>query len=78
MKKILKQLLPFIKKFKKHVILNVIFNILTALFTSLSLISIIPMLDVLFDKTNRVTIEPIYSNNIGDLVDYGNNLLIIK
>lgn len=74
MKKILIQLLPFIKKFKKHVVLNVIFNILTALFTSLSLISIIPMLDVLFDKTNRVTKEPVYTS-LGELGDYGKNLL---
>ncbi|MGB6269119.1 MAG: ABC transporter ATP-binding protein, partial [Olleya sp.] len=77
MKKIIHQLLPFIKKFKKHVFLNVIFNILTALFASLSLVSIIPMLDVLFDKTNRVTKEPV-CNGIGNIVEYSKDLLNYK
>ncbi|TYB77174.1 ABC transporter ATP-binding protein [Bizionia myxarmorum] len=74
MKKITIQLLPFIKKFKKHVVLNVIFNILNALFTTLSFVALIPMLNVLFDKTNRVTKEPIW-NGIGDLKNYANDLL---
>ncbi|WP_044398666.1 ABC transporter ATP-binding protein [Lacinutrix sp. Hel_I_90] len=77
MKKILIQLLPFIKKYKKHVVLNVIFNILNALFGTLSLVSLIPMLDVLFDKTNRVKKEPVW-NGIGDFLKYGNDLLNYK
>lgn len=77
MKKILNQLLPFIKSYKKHVVLNVIFNILNALFTTLSFVALIPMLNVLFDKTNRVTKEPVW-NGIGDLKDYGNDLLNYK
>jgi len=77
MKKIVIQLLPFIKNFKKHVVLNVIFNILNALFTTLSFVALIPMLNVLFDKTNRVTKEPVLKG-IGNLLDYGNDLLNYK
>ncbi|RLJ62479.1 ATP-binding cassette, subfamily B, MsbA [Lacinutrix venerupis] len=77
MKKILNQLLPFIKNYKKHVILNVVFNILNALFTTLSFVALIPMLNVLFDKTNRVTKEPEWTG-IGGLKDYGNDLLNYK
>ena len=77
MKKILNQLLPFIKDYKKHVVLNVIFNILNALFTTLSFVALIPMLNVLFDKTNRVTKEPVW-NGIGGLKDYCNDLLNFK
>ncbi|WP_417195858.1 ABC transporter ATP-binding protein [Bizionia sp.] len=77
MKKIIIQLLPFIKTYKKHVVLNVIFNILNALFTTLSFVALIPMLNVLFDKTNRVTEAPIW-NGIGDLKNYANDLLNFK
>lgn len=74
MKKIIHQLLPFIKNYKKHVILNVLFNILNALFTTLSFVALIPMLNVLFDKTNRVTEQPIWKG-IGDIKNYANDLL---
>ncbi|WP_299224527.1 ABC transporter ATP-binding protein [uncultured Psychroserpens sp.] len=77
MKKILIQLLPFIKKFKKHVILNVFFNILYALFSSLAFVSLIPMLNVLFDKTQKVTEAPVWTG-IGNIKDYGETLLNYK
>ena len=74
MKKIVDQLLPFVKRFKKHVFLNVIFNILYAFFSSLAFISLIPMLDVLFDKTTIVTKKPVW-NGIGDIKNYSQDLL---
>lgn len=77
MKKILIQLLPFIKKFKKHVILNVFFNILYALFSSLAFVSLIPMLNVLFDKTKTVSEAPVWKG-IGDIKTYGETLLNYK
>ena len=77
MKKILNQLLPFIKKFKKHVFLNVIFNLLYAFFSTLAFVSLIPMLNVLFDKTKKITKEPIWTG-IGDIKDYSENLLNYK
>lgn len=77
MKKIIKQLLPFIKKFKTHVILNVFFNLLYALFSALAFVSLIPMLKVLFDKTATVTEAPVW-NGILDIKDYGEQLLNYK
>ena len=58
MKKIFKQFIPYFKSYKKHIVLNVIFNILYSLFGTLSYVSIIPMLGILFDKTQRVSKLP--------------------
>ena len=77
MKNIINQLFPFIKKFKKHVVLNILFNTLYALFTALAFVSLIPMLNVLFDKTAKVTTAPIYSG-IFNLKEYAENLLYYK
>jgi len=77
MKKILKQLFPFIKKFKKHVVLNVVFNSLYALFSALAFVSLIPMLNVLFDKTKKVFSEPQWTG-ISDIKDYGEAFLNYK
>ncbi|MFD2550625.1 ABC transporter ATP-binding protein [Bizionia sediminis] len=77
MKKIIHQLLPFIKKFKIHVFLNIFFNLLYALFSSLAFIALIPMLNVLFDKTTVVTEAPVW-HGLGDLKNYGQNLLNYK
>lgn len=72
MKKIILKLSPFIKPFKKNVILNIIFNILYAFFGTLSFVTLIPMMQVLFDKTKKVTEKPIY-NGIMDLFKYLEN-----
>jgi len=77
MKKIIQQLLPYIKKYKKHVVLNIIFNLLYALFSTLAFVSLIPMLNVLFDKTKKIAKEPVWTG-IGGLKDYGNDLLNYK
>ena len=77
MKKIIQQLLPFIKNYKKHVVLNIVFNLLYALFSTLAFVSLIPMLNVLFDRTQKVTKEPVW-NVIGGLKDYANDLLNYK
>ena len=45
----LKKIIPFLKPYKTNVIMNVTFNILYALFSTLSFIALIPMLDVLFN-----------------------------
>ena len=78
MKKIIHQLLPYIKRFKKHVILNVFFNLLYALFSSLAFVSLIPMLDVLFGKTTVVKDAPVWTGHIGDTKDYALGLLNYK
>ena len=77
MKKILLQLWPSIKNYKKHVVLNILFNLLYALFGTLAFVSLIPMLNVLFDKTQKVTKAPVW-NGIGDLKNYANDNLNYK
>ena len=77
MKKIIQQLLPYIKNYKKNVVLNIIFNLLYALFSTLAFVSLIPMLNVLFDKTKKIAKEPVWTG-IGGLKDYGNDLLNYK
>ena len=56
-------------------VLNIVFNILYAIFSALAFVSFIPMLDVLFKQTKEVYIEPEYSgiSNIREyLKDYFN------
>lgn len=69
MKKIIEKLRPYILPFKSHVIWNIIYNILYALFGTLSFVTLIPMMKVLFDKTTRVTVAPKYTG-ISDLFNY--------
>ena len=70
----LKKLIPFALKYKKNVILNIVFNIFYALFSTLGMVSIIPTLKVLFKETEEVTVYPQYKS-IGYLAKYGEDLL---
>jgi len=70
----LKKLIPFALKYKKNVILNIVFNIFYALFSTLGMVSIIPTLKVLFKETEQVTVHPTY-RGIGYLGKYGEDLL---
>ena len=53
-------------------VLNIIFNILYAIFSALAFVSFIPMLDVLFKQTKKVYEEPVYEG-IGSIREYGEN-----
>jgi subfamily B ATP-binding cassette protein MsbA len=70
----LKKILPFALKYKKNVILNIVFNIFYALFSTLGMVSIIPTLKVLFKETEQVTVHPTYKG-VGYLGKYGEDLL---
>jgi len=59
------------------VVLNILFNLLYALFSTLAFVSLIPMLNVLFDKTQKVSQAPVWTG-LGGLKDYANNLLNYK
>ena len=50
-------------------VLNIIFNILYAIFSALAFVSFIPMLDVLFKQTKDVYSEPEYSG-ISNIREY--------
>lgn len=55
-----KKLFPFIVPYKKYAYLNIFFNVLYALFSTLSFMALIPMIQVLFDQTKRNTTMPIW------------------
>ena len=64
-KKIMRYAVPY----KRYVFLNIIFNVLYALFSTLSFIALIPMLQVLFGDTEKIYQEPQYVE-IGKLKQY--------
>lgn len=70
----LKKLIPFAKKYKSNVVLNIVFNVFYALFSTLGMVSLIPTLNVLFKQTKEVTVEPQYTTLV-KIGKYGQDLL---
>ncbi len=70
----LKKIIPFALKYKKDIVFNVFYNILYALFSTLSFIALIPMLDVLFKDVEKIVEEPKFTS-IWDITNYGNDYL---
>tara|TARA_A100001011_G_scaffold139405_1_gene147321 strand:+ start:339 stop:2165 length:1827 start_codon:yes stop_codon:yes gene_type:complete len=60
--------------FKKYFVLNIFSNVFYAFFGTLSMISLFPMLKVLFNQTEQLTSPPIWSG-ISDLANYSENYL---
>lgn len=60
-----KKILLFALPYKRYALLNILFNILYAFFSALSFVALIPMLNVLFDKTPKVEVEPVYTGIFG-------------
>ncbi|MDA1019438.1 MAG: ABC transporter ATP-binding protein [Bacteroidetes bacterium] len=71
-KKIFRYALPF----KKYMFLNIFFNILYAMFSALSFLSLMPMLEVLFGEKNTKYEKPDFEgfkslgNNLEDWINY--------
>ncbi|WCO00641.1 ABC transporter ATP-binding protein [Psychroserpens ponticola] len=69
----LKKIIPYAIRYKSNIVWNVIFNILYALFSTLSFITMFPLLEVLFKKGEdleaKVTTKPVYTD-IWNIVDY--------
>ncbi|WP_396634176.1 ABC transporter ATP-binding protein [Maribacter sp. R86514] len=65
-----KKILRFAKPYKIYAVLNIISNIFYALFSTLAMISLFPMLTVLFDKTEEVYTKPKW-NGISEIKDFG-------
>mgnify|MGYP000931295070 FL=1 len=74
----LKRFIPYLLPYKRQAFLNVFFNILYSLFSALSFVALIPMLDVLFGKAQPITEAPVYSGNFLDLGSYGKAYLNYK
>ena len=70
-----KKIIRFAIPYKKYAYLNIFFNILYALFSALSFMALIPMLDVLFLKdTIKVTKKPLYQG-VSEISSYGKDYL---
>jgi subfamily B ATP-binding cassette protein MsbA len=69
-----KKILRFAKPYRTYGYLNIFFNILYALFSALSFAALMPMLNVLFDKNEAVTVLPVYTG-ISNLKDYYMNYM---
>ncbi|AIJ38546.1 ABC transporter ATP-binding protein [Flavobacterium psychrophilum] len=70
----IKKIFPFVKPYKNHVVWNIFYNILYALFSTLSFIALMPMMQVLFETTKAVNKKPIWTD-IWDITKYGKELL---
>lgn len=70
----LKKIIPFAIKFKGHIFWNVTFNVLYALFSTLSFVALFPLMEVLFKMNERVITLPKY-NGILNLGSYGKQYL---
>ena len=64
-----KKIFRYAGPFKLYIGLNIFFNIFYALFSAISFVAMIPMLNVLFGQTPKVDQLPIY-NGIGSLKNY--------
>ena len=53
-----KKILQFAIPYKRYAILNIICNVFYALFSTLSFLALIPVIQILFDETKRVATEP--------------------
>ncbi|MDG2194007.1 MAG: ABC transporter ATP-binding protein [Polaribacter sp.] len=56
-----KKIIRFAKPYKKYAFLNVLFNILYAIFNVLSVLAFIPVLNILFKQENKITVQPVYT-----------------
>ncbi|QTD37473.1 ABC transporter ATP-binding protein [Polaribacter batillariae] len=55
-----KDILKYEKKYRKFTVLNILFNILYAIFNVLSVLAFIPVLRILFETDKKVTSKPTY------------------
>ncbi len=69
-----KQILRFAKPYKGYAVLNIISNIFYALFGTLAMVSLFPMLNVLFGKSKRIETKPIWEG-ISHLKEYAEDSL---
>ena len=60
--------------FRKYFVLNIFSNVFYAFFGTLSMISLFPMLKVLFNQTEQLISPPVWSG-ISDLANYSENYL---
>lgn len=64
-----RKILEFAKPYKRFAVLNIICNIFYALFSTLSFIALIPVINILFDENERVDEKPVWEG-LGGIKDY--------
>jgi subfamily B ATP-binding cassette protein MsbA len=69
-----KKIIPFTKPYRSHMVWNVIFNIFYALFSTLSFIALIPMMDVLFGTSEKINKKPVLES-IFDIIKFSKEYL---
>ncbi|PHR99296.1 MAG: antibiotic ABC transporter ATP-binding protein [Leeuwenhoekiella sp.] len=67
-----KQIIQFARPYKQYAVYNIICNILYALFSTLSFLALIPVIEILFDKSKRVTELPVWEGWT-NFTDYATN-----
>ena len=66
-----KRVLNYVFTFKKYFLLNILFSVFYALFSAVAFLSLMPMLEVLFNGVNDIKEEPQLelSNNLGEFIE---------
>ena len=73
----LKKIIPFALVYKKDILLNIVYNIFYAFFSTLLMVSMIPTLNVIFGLNEKITSPPMY-NGFADIKSYSENFLNYK
>ena len=68
---VLKRVLNYVFTFKKYFLLNILFSVFYALFSAVAFLSLMPMLEVLFNGVNDIKEKPQLelSNNLGEYIE---------
>jgi subfamily B ATP-binding cassette protein MsbA len=70
----IKKIIPYTRKYDSHIFWNVFFNVLYALFSTLSFVALFPLMEVLFKTNERVVNIPKYEG-IFEIGSYGKQYL---
>ncbi len=73
----LRKLTPFALQYKKDIVLNIVYNIFYAFFSTILMVSMIPTLNVLFGLNEKVVTKPVYTG-IENLKSFSENYLNYK
>lgn len=74
MDKSLFKILPYALRYKSHIVWNIIYNVLYALFSTISMLTLLPMLEVLFKNNAVIEKKPVYTD-LSHAIDYGKEML---
>ncbi len=70
----IRKIFRFAIPYKKYAYLNIFFNVLYALFSTLSFIALVPMMDVLFGQSKKIYTKPVF-DGLMNLKQYGSDYL---